>query len=74
MRNARVWRALLDVEKTIAEELEYDDDEDVLVAGCDHRPVCGAGAASASGAARAMTAGRAGGGGGVWAWARSGRC
>ena len=32
MRNARLWRALLEVEKTVIEGLEYDEDEDVLVA------------------------------------------
>ena len=32
MRNARLWRALLGVEKTVIEGLEYDEDEDVLVA------------------------------------------
>jgi len=32
VRNARLWRALLGVEKTVIEGLEYDEDEDVLVA------------------------------------------
>ncbi len=32
MRNATVWRALLGVEKTVIEEIEFDEDEQVLVA------------------------------------------
>ena len=27
MRNARLWRALLGVEKTVVEEVEFDEDE-----------------------------------------------
>lgn len=32
MRNARVWRALLGVEKCVIEQIEFDEDNDVLVA------------------------------------------
>ncbi len=32
MRNATVWRALLGVEKTVVEEVEFDEDEQLLVA------------------------------------------
>ncbi len=32
MQNATLWRALLGVEKTVVEEVEYDEDEQVLVA------------------------------------------
>ena len=32
MRNARVWRALLGVEKTVVEEIEFDEDAGVLLA------------------------------------------
>jgi transposase len=32
VRNARVWRALLGVEKTVVEGLEFDEDEGLLVA------------------------------------------
>ena len=39
MRNARVWRALLGVEKTVVERVEFDEDAPVLVARV--RPVRG---------------------------------
>ena len=32
MRNASLWRALLGVEKTVVEGVEFDEDEQVLVA------------------------------------------
>lgn len=32
MRNARVFRALLGVEKTVIEDVEFDDVEEVLLA------------------------------------------
>ncbi len=32
MRNASLWRALLGVEKTVVEEIEYDEDAEVVVA------------------------------------------
>ena len=32
MQNATIWRALLGVEKTVIESVEYDEDEQVLVA------------------------------------------
>ena len=32
MQNATLWRALLRVEKTIVEDIEYDEDEQLLVA------------------------------------------
>ena len=32
MQNATLWRALLGVEKTVVEEVEYDEDEQLLVA------------------------------------------
>ena len=31
MRNARVWHALLGVEKTVVEDVEFDDVAEVLV-------------------------------------------
>ena len=39
MRNARVWRALLGVEKTVVEAVEFDEDAQVLVGQV--RPVAG---------------------------------
>ena len=41
MRNATLWRALLGVEKTFIESIEYDEDEEVLLA--DVRPMRRAG-------------------------------
>lgn len=41
MRNATLWRALLGVEKTVIESVEYDEDEQVLLA--DVRPTRRAG-------------------------------
>ena len=32
MQNATLWRALLGVEKTVIEDVEFDEDEQVLVA------------------------------------------
>ena len=32
MRNATLWRGLLGVEKTVVEEVEFDEDEQVLIA------------------------------------------
>jgi transposase len=32
VQNATLWRALLGVEKTIVEDIEYDEDEQLLVA------------------------------------------
>ena len=32
MQNATLWRALLGVEKTVIEAVEYDEDEGVVVA------------------------------------------
>lgn len=32
MRNATLWRALLGVERTVIEEVEYDESEGVMVA------------------------------------------
>ncbi len=32
MRNARLWHALFGVEKTVVEGIEFDEDEQVLVA------------------------------------------
>ena len=40
MRNARVWRALLGVEKTVVAGVEFDEAESVMVAGV--RPARGA--------------------------------
>ena len=75
MRNARLWHALLGVEKTtVIEGIEFDEDAELLVAHV--RPARGRGAAvgCAGAAARGMTAVRAGAAGGRWIWARCGRC
>ena len=32
MQNATLWRALLGVEKTVIEDIEFDEDEQLLVA------------------------------------------
>ncbi len=32
MQNATLWRALLGVEKTVVEDIEFDEDEQLLVA------------------------------------------
>jgi transposase len=34
VQNASLWRALLRVEKTIVEDIEYDEDEQLLGASC----------------------------------------
>ena len=34
MWNATLWRALLGVEKTVLEDIEYDEDEQILVGSC----------------------------------------
>ena len=66
MRSARVWRALLGVEKAVIEDLEFDEDEQLLIARV--RPSrrargrCGICVRPA----RGTTAGTAGGGGGRW--------
>ena len=70
MRNARLWRALLGVEKTVVEAVEFDEDEEVLVARV--RPT--AGASRRCGVCRRRCGrydrGRAGAAGGRWIWAR----
>ena len=71
MRNATLWRALLGVEKTVVEDIEFDEDEQLLVA----HVVRGSGARGRCGRcgrrSPAMTVARGGGGGGRWTWARS---
>jgi transposase len=32
VQNATIWRALLGVEKTVVEDIEFDEDEELLVA------------------------------------------
>ena len=32
MQNATLWRALLGIEKTVVEDIEFDEDEQLLVA------------------------------------------
>ena len=71
MRNASLWRALLGVDKTVVEDIEFDPDEKVLVATCGRnsmRPGVAVGVGDGPGA---MTVARADGGGGAWTWARS---
>ena len=48
MRNASLWRALLGVEKTVVEDVEYDEDAEIVIAhvrprraGCGRCGVCG---------------------------------
>ena len=71
MQNATLWRALLGVEKTVIEDIEFDEDEQcwwlTFVRGSGR----GAGVVGAGGAHRPMTGARAGAGGGHWTWARS---
>ena len=72
MRNASLWRALLGVEKTVVEDVEFDEDEQVLVAHVRPRQQARRVAAGCAGAgAGGMTRARVGGGGGRWIWARS---
>lgn len=73
MRNATLWCALLGVEKTVIESVEYVEDEQVLWLLFDRRAVRRAGAAGVSGGRIGMTGARVGGSGGRWTWARS-RC
>lgn len=71
MQNATLWRVLLGVETTVVEEIEYDEDERVLVASV--RPTRRA--ASRCGRCQRRLLGttvvRDGVGGGLWTWARS---
>ena len=73
MRNARLWRALLGVEKTVVEEIDFDEGEQVLIAHV--RPTRSA--VSRCGRCQRRCPRydwvRAGAGGGAWIWARS-RC
>ena len=72
MQNATLWRALLGVEKTVIEGVEFDEDEQLLVAHVRPRKRdARAGAVGAGDGHRPMTVARAGGGGGHWTWARS---
>ncbi len=72
MQNVTLWRVLLGVEKTVVEEIAYDEDERVLVASV--RPTrraasrCGR---CASDGLLGTTVVRDGVGGGLWTWARS---
>jgi transposase len=34
VQNATLWRALLGVEKAVVEEIEFDEDEQLLVGPC----------------------------------------
>ena len=71
MQNATLWRAVLGVEKTVVEDVEFDEVEQVLVAHVRRgstRPDAACGAGSGAGA---MTRARAGAGGEGWIWARS---
>lgn len=56
VRTATLWRAVLGVEKTVIESVEYDEEVEAVIA---------------SAARRAMTAGKADVGGGAWTWAPS---
>ena len=74
MRDASLWRALLGVEKTVIEGVEFDEDEQVgwsLRCGRGSRGAA-AGAGCVGGRSPGYDRARAGGGGGRWIWARSG--
>ena len=49
MRDVSLWRALLGIEKTVIERVEFDEDAKLLVAQCVRRLVLGAVVGSAGG-------------------------
>ena len=51
MQNATLWRALLGVEKTVVEDVEFDENEQVLVAHVRPRQHAAVAAADAGGGA-----------------------
>lgn len=69
MRDVSLWRSLLGVEKTVIERVEFDEDEEVLVAHV--RPIKRQ--AGRCGICRRRSPGRVGGGGDHWIWAPSAR-
>ncbi len=69
MQNVTLWRALLGVEKTVVEDIEFDEDEQVLVARV--RPTRRAASRCGRCLRRSPWYDRGGGGGGPWTWARS---
>ena len=73
MRSTTVWPALLGVEKTVVERVEFDEDEEMLVAHVRprrrSRSRCGICRRPCPGYDR----GEAGAGGGRWTWGCSGR-
>jgi len=74
VQNATLWRAPLGVEKTVVEDIEFDEAAQLLVSR-----VCGAeeghallpGAGAASAGRLPMTVARDAAGGGPWTWAPS---
>ena len=72
MQNASLWRGLLGVEKTVVEDIEFDEDERSW-SRMSGRGEHAAGRCGRCGRrCRATTVARADGGGGRWIWARSG--
>ncbi len=73
MRDVSVWREMLGVEKAVIERVEFDEDEELLVARVRptsaSRPLRGV-SATQPGLRRGV---RVGGVGGRWIWARCGR-
>ena len=70
MRNARVWRALLGVEKTVIEGVEFDEADELLVARVRPARGLGAGVGCAGAAVEVTTPARDGAAGGRWTPAR----
>ena len=71
MQNASLWRGVLGVEKTVVEDVEFDDDEQVLVAHVRPRQHARGRCGRCGRRCRAMTRARADAGGEGWIWARS---
>ena len=71
MRNVRLWRGLLGVDKrTVIEDIEFDqegaDGVQLVVARCDHEAGFRAAVAAAAAGRLGMTGVRVGAGGGAW--------
>lgn len=66
MRNATLWRALLGVERTVIESIEYDEDAGEVAACVRPHDLAEAGAGSVVFGRCGTTAARDGGGGEPW--------
>ena len=78
MRNVRLWRGLLGVDKrTVIEDIEFDEETDgaqLVVARCGREAGFRAAVAAAAAGRPGMTGVRAGAGGGAWIGARCRWC